>query len=96
MVFGQVPYRSTTAHQMYEEIRSKKLFQTENFTYNNYTASKDVTLFLKEVLVVDSNKRLGWKELVSHQIFKKSGDGLANQFRLTLELRMPTKVDEYE
>lgn len=39
MVFGQVPYRSTTANQMYEEIKSKKLLQTDKFTYNSYTAS---------------------------------------------------------
>lgn len=39
MIFGQVPYRSTNANQMYEEIRSKKILERETFTFNNYTAS---------------------------------------------------------
>lgn len=78
MVFGQVPYRSTTAHQMYEEIKSKKILQADKFTYNSYTASQEVTRFLKDVLVVDPARRLGWKELVTHPIFHKHNEDLAN------------------
>ena len=47
MIFGKVPYISTTANQMYQEIKSKKILNTENFTFNNYTASKEVTNFLR-------------------------------------------------
>jgi len=47
MIFGKVPYTSTTANQMYFEIKSKKILSTETFTFNNCTASKEVTKFLK-------------------------------------------------
>jgi serine/threonine protein kinase len=61
MVFGKPPYDSKKAERMYNEIKSKKILDTEEFTYNNYTASKEVTSFLKQVLVVDPKDRLDWK-----------------------------------
>jgi hypothetical protein len=61
MIFGKPPYDSKSAYRMYNEIKSKKILDTEEFTYNNYTASKEVTSFLKQVLVIDPKERLDWK-----------------------------------
>ena len=64
MIYGKVPYDSTNAQRMYTEIQNKKILDTENFTYNGYSASKQVTTFLKDCLTVKADKRLGWKQLV--------------------------------
>lgn len=69
MVFGKVPYTSTTAQAMYQEIKNKKILNSERFTYNDYTASKELTSFLKELLVVETKNRLGWKEIIKHPMF---------------------------
>lgn len=61
MVYGKEPYDSKSANKMYHEINNKKILNTERFTYNDYTASKEVTSFLKQVLVVESKDRLNWK-----------------------------------
>lgn len=66
MVFGKVPYTSTNAMQMYAEIQNKKILDTECFTFNGYKASKKVTDFLREVLMIDKAKRMGWKQLIKH------------------------------
>lgn len=61
MVYGKEPYDSKSANRMYQEITNKVILNTERFTYNGYTASKEVTSFLKQVLVVESKDRLNWK-----------------------------------
>lgn len=78
MIFGKVPYVSTTANQMYHEIKTKEILKTETFTFNNYTASREVTNFLREILVIESDKRLGWRELINHPLFKDVGGKLDN------------------
>lgn len=74
---------------MYEEIKSKKILNTEQFFFNNYKASKEVTSFLKDILIVESKQRMGWKELLNHPIFRETEDRLANEFRVSCPLRGP-------
>lgn len=81
MVFGEVPYDSKTANRICEQIRTKKILNTERFTFNEYTASKEVTAFLREVLVVDPKERLDWTELQKHPLFD-SGDRLEPEFHI--------------
>ena len=78
MIFGKLPYTSTNATLMYHEIQTKSILNTECYEYNGYKASKRVTGFLKEVLTIDKHKRLGWKELIKHELFKKLDDRLSN------------------
>jgi hypothetical protein len=53
---------------------------------------------LKDVLVVESSNRLGWKELVAHPLFRmnQENNALANEFRISLELKVPDQADERE
>jgi len=41
---------------------------------------------LKQVLVIDSKKRLGWKELMNHELFKNSSGHLTNELRLDFNI----------
>ena len=53
MIYGQYPYDSTSAPQMYREIQVKKLFNKEQpFTFNKYTPSKEAYDFLRTTVVV--------------------------------------------
>jgi serine/threonine-protein kinase ULK/ATG1 len=70
MVFGKVPYTSTNAILMYNEIQTKQILDTDQFEFNNYKTSKEVTKFLREIICIDKSKRLGWKELLDHEIFR--------------------------
>ena len=63
---------------MYNEIQTKKILDTEQFECNNYKASKEVTKFLREIICIDKSKRLGWKELLEHEIFKLKNEHLDN------------------
>jgi hypothetical protein len=76
MVFGKVPYTSTNAILMWNEIQTKKILHTEQFEFNGHKASKEVTKFLREVLCIDKKKRLGWKDLINHEIFQLNNDRL--------------------
>lgn len=79
MIFGALPYDSKTAAKICEEIRTKKILNTDRFTYNGYTASKAVTTFLRDVMKVDPRDRLDWKALLKHPIFD-AHDRLEEQF----------------
>ena len=54
MVFGKPPFSSVTYAEMYAEIQSYKLLSRETLSFNKHTASKEVTTFLKQVLVIES------------------------------------------
>jgi len=82
MIFGKVPYTSTNAILMWNEIQTKKILNTEQFEFNDYKASKEVTKFLREVICIDKKKRLGWKDLINHEIFQLNKDRLDNEFRI--------------
>jgi serine/threonine protein kinase len=94
MIFGKVPYTSVSAAQMYQEIKSKKILNSETFTYNGYTASKEVTTFLREVMVIENDNRLGWKSLVKHPLFKDKGGKLDNEFRIDFDIKGPQGQDD--
>jgi hypothetical protein len=80
---------------MYNEIQTKKILHTEQFEYNGHKASREVTKFLREVICIDKKKRLGWKDLIDHEIFLLDRLRLDNEFRLNIELKKPEiKLDE--
>ena len=95
MVFGKVPYTSTNAILMYNEIQTKKILHTEQFEYNDFKASREVTEFLREVICIKTADRLGWRDLINHKIFNIDRPRLDNEFRLNCELREPQiKLDD--
>lgn len=95
MIYGKVPYTSTSANMMYNEIKAKKNLFSEKYEYNGYTASKEATNFLKDILVVETSNRLGWKALTSHPIFKSKGGRIGTEFVINCNLELPENADKY-
>ncbi len=58
---------------------SNKLMTEE--VYNGVKTSPNAKKFLREVLVVDIQKRLGWKDVLDHEIFKMNPSNLPNTFQ---------------
>ena len=71
MIYGQYPYDSTTAPQMYREIQVKKLFNKEQpFTFNGFTPSKEAYEFLRFTIVVETEKRPDWRAVAEYPNIK--------------------------
>lgn len=55
-----------------------------------------MTNFLKQVLVVESEKRLGWKALSTHALFLTDSGKLSNEFIINFKIVHPENVDDEE
>lgn len=69
---------------MYEQIVTKDIFPNGG-KINGIKPSDEVLNVLKKMLIVDHNKRLGWEELISSDIFKTKGV-LPDEYRVTVNL----------
>lgn len=54
---------------MYRQIISKDIFPNDG-KVNGYRASPRMIALIKELLVIDQEKRLSWRQLLDHPIFK--------------------------
>lgn len=69
MVYGKVPFNSRDRTDMIKEIDSNDILSSDKFVYNGVKASREIQNFLRQILVIDQRKRIGWKELLKHPIF---------------------------
>jgi len=90
MIYGQYPYDSSTAAQMYREIIVKKLFhKAKPFTFNGYTPTQDAFNFLKKTVVVETDKRADWREVSEYPDIKNSDD-LSQRFIKQCDVNLDT------
>lgn len=81
MLFGECPFRSLNKESEIErkclkgfDLRKEvgnKQYWVEQEAFNNLCD------FFRRVFVIDSSKRIGYKELAVHPIFKKDLDGMS-------------------
>lgn len=65
MVFGVLLYDSVSARQRLKEIEEKRYFSPDKpLTFNGITISVDANNFLYRALEVNTEKRMGWRELL--------------------------------
>lgn len=69
MVFGNFPFESRDKKSLINEIEATTIFQARRIKFNDYLASVEISDFLKLILVIDHQKRIGWRELITHPIF---------------------------
>ncbi len=67
MIFGRCPF-DTLQNRNKAVDKISLIMEREQF-YEGVRISSKVRNFLKQVLVVDPNKRIGWRELIEHEIF---------------------------
>jgi hypothetical protein len=90
MIYGTIPYDSLTANKRYDEISSEKyLNPNEPLTLNGKTASKEATAFLKDIIVVDTHKRLDWRSLINHEYLKQDDKKITQRFLPRTKLKVP-------
>lgn len=51
MVFKKVPYTSLSIGAFIDSLKKEEIFVIQRLKYNEYTASSDMTLLLKEMLI---------------------------------------------
>lgn len=72
MVFGVLLYDTVTVRQRLKEIETKKYFSPDkDLTLNGTTISKEANNFLFRALEVNTEKRMGWRELLDHPLIKQ-------------------------
>jgi serine/threonine protein kinase len=71
MVFGELPFTSKTNPELIQEITHSEMLKNQQFEKNGIIISKTTTDFIKLILVEDQYKRIDWRELVKHPIFRK-------------------------
>lgn len=69
MIYGRLPYEPMKSAEMYEQIIKKEIFPNGG-KINGVLPSKEALTLLKNLLVVDQHKRMGWEELINQDIFK--------------------------
>jgi serine/threonine protein kinase len=97
MVFGVNLYDSMTARERIREIEKKKYFSLDKeLTFNDITISKEANNFLYRVLEVDTEKRMGWRELIEHPLIKERQGPIGNRFLIKRELEEPQVDYEFK
>lgn len=71
---------------MITEIMSSTLLERKE--YKGVRPSPEANKFIREVLVVDINKRLGWRELLEHDLLKVKPEALSDTFNRRVETKM--------
>lgn len=85
MITGVFPFDSK---QRSLEYLKKRIIQiNEQKDYNGVTPSKEAKQFLKDVLVIDPIKRIGWRELLVHTILKDKKEKLPSTFFRKTDLK---------
>lgn len=61
MVFGQFPFTSREKNELIKEITSSQLMKGKRMNCNGYTATPEMTKFIKSMMKIDKSYRIGWK-----------------------------------
>lgn len=91
MVFGVLLYDSVSARQRLREIEEKRYFSPDKeLTFNGITISANANNFLFHALEVNTEKRMGWRELLEHPLIRqKEEEPIGERFLVQNDLHLP-------
>lgn len=98
MIYGVYPYDSLTALSLYQQIKTKKLFENPNPPkIGGFTPSKQAYDFIKFIIVFETSERPSWRELVEHPMIKRQNDEVNQRFIQKVDVVVdPTLDDDFE
>jgi serine/threonine protein kinase len=90
------PYDSSSAKRFYNEIE-ERLEKQKPASYNGVTLSMEAHDFLSRALKVDTDKRIGWRDMLNHPLIKvKEQEPLPQRFVQRASLIIPKFNPELE
>jgi hypothetical protein len=60
MIFGDFPFKQQEKENLIYEIETNQMHKQVQLSANGYTATAEISNFLKKMLVINPARRMGW------------------------------------